>query len=133
METFSLLPFLFFLIIAGTCQSRMINPKVSNISSVSDGVVENLDERPRLSIVKGFVASDTCADIYGLLPCSDTVIGNTFLIIVYGYLMSLAAKYLSDGSEGLLEILGPGIVGGLLLPGLSTLPDATIVLGNAKN
>ncbi|KAM7495058.1 hypothetical protein LguiB_029667 [Lonicera macranthoides] len=126
METFSLLPFLFFLIMVGTCQSRIINPKVTDISLVSDGLVEKLDERP--SVVKGFVASDTCKDIYGLLPCSDTVIGNTFLIIVYGYLMSLAAKYLSDGSEGLLEILGPGIVGGLLLPGLSTLPDASIVL-----
>ncbi|KAM7502574.1 hypothetical protein LguiB_001478 [Lonicera macranthoides] len=110
----------------GTCQSQIVNPKVSDISLVLDGVVEKLDERP--SVVKGFVASDTCKDIYGLLPCSDTVIGNAFLIIVYGYLMSLAAKYLSDGSEGLLEILGPGIVGGLLLPGLSTLPDASIVL-----
>ncbi|KAM7497209.1 hypothetical protein LguiA_021623 [Lonicera macranthoides] len=110
----------------GTCQSQIVNPKVSDISLVLDGVVEKLDERP--SVVKGFVASDTCKDIYGLLPCSDTVIGNAFLIIVYGYLMSLAAKYLSDGSEALLEILGPGIVGGLLLPGLSTLPDASIVL-----
>jgi Ca2+/Na+ antiporter len=42
--------------------------------------------------------------------------------------MLLSAKYLSNGSEGLLELLGPGIVGGLILPGLSTLPDATIVL-----
>ncbi|KAM7492192.1 hypothetical protein LguiA_035113 [Lonicera macranthoides] len=124
--TFSLLPLLFFLIIVSTCQCRIINPEVSDISLVSDGVVEKLDEGP--SVVKGFVVSDTCEDIYGLLPCSDTVIGNAFLIIAYGYLMSLAAKYLSDGSEGLLEILGPGIVGGLLLPGLSTLPDASIVL-----
>ena len=52
-----------------------------------------------------------------------------FLIIVYGYLMFLAAKYLSAGSELLLEILGPGIVGGLFLPALGALPDAMLILG----
>lgn len=44
--------------------------------------------------------------------------------------MFLAAKYLSSGSELLLEILGPGIVGGLFLPALGALPDAMLILGN---
>ncbi|KAI3965440.1 hypothetical protein MKW92_038291 [Papaver armeniacum] len=39
--------------------------------------------------------------------------GNLFLIIIYGGLMLVAARLLSTGSELLLEILGPGIVGGL--------------------
>jgi ABC-type spermidine/putrescine transport system permease subunit II len=43
--------------------------------------------------------------------------------------MFLGAKLLSDGSEILLEILGPGIIGGFFLPVLSSLPDATIILG----
>lgn len=129
----SLLPlFFFFLMIAGTAQSRMINPNISQVWRISNGIVLNVDEVQRLlSDVKGSnVTSDTCEDAYGILPCSDTVMGNIFLIIGYGYLMSFAAKYLSHGSEGLLQILGPGIVGGLILPGLTALPDATIVLGN---
>ena len=46
--------------------------------------------------------------------------------------MFLAATYLSNGSELLLEILGPGIVGGLFLPILGALPDAMLILGNFK-
>lgn len=43
--------------------------------------------------------------------------------------MYTAATYLSNGSELLLEILGPGIVGGLFLPILGALPDAMLILG----
>ncbi|KAK1285299.1 hypothetical protein QJS10_CPB20g01955 [Acorus calamus] len=42
--------------------------------------------------------------------------------------MFTAATYLSTGSELLLEILGPGIVGGLFLPILGALPDALLIL-----
>lgn len=51
-----------------------------------------------------------------------------FLILVYGYLMFTAATYLSNGSELLLEILGPGVIGGLFLPILGALPDAMLIL-----
>ncbi|XP_020251410.1 uncharacterized protein LOC109828852 [Asparagus officinalis] len=54
--------------------------------------------------------------------------GNLFLVIAYGFLMFKAATYLSSGSELLLEILGPGLVGGLLLPILGALPDAMLIL-----
>lgn len=40
----------------------------------------------------------------------------------------MAATYLSNGSELLLEILGPGLVGGLFLPILGALPDAMLIL-----
>ncbi|CAN4075569.1 unnamed protein product [Withania somnifera] len=42
--------------------------------------------------------------------------------------MFLAAMYLSSGSELLLQILGPGIIGGLFLPVLGALPDAMLIL-----
>nr|ACN27225.1 unknown [Zea mays] len=42
--------------------------------------------------------------------------------------MFKAATFLSAGSELLLEIMGPGLVGGLLLPILGALPDALLVL-----
>ncbi|XP_074290247.1 sodium/calcium exchanger NCL-like [Silene latifolia] len=69
-----------------------------------------------------------CEQTYGFLPCTKTWIGNMFLIMVYGYLMYLAATCLSNGSELLLEIMGPGIVGGLFLPVLGALPDAMLIL-----
>ncbi|XP_047316411.1 sodium/calcium exchanger NCL-like [Impatiens glandulifera] len=73
-------------------------------------------------------ASNTCENTYGFMPCTTSAIGNVFLIIVYGYLMFLAATYLSNGSELLLEILGPGLIGGLFLPMLGALPDAMLIL-----
>ncbi|KAF5940885.1 hypothetical protein HYC85_022052 [Camellia sinensis] len=42
--------------------------------------------------------------------------------------MFFPAMNLSNGSELLLAILGAGIVGGLLLPILGTLPDAMLIL-----
>ncbi|GMH20483.1 hypothetical protein Nepgr_022324 [Nepenthes gracilis] len=72
--------------------------------------------------------SGSCDETYGFMPCTSTVIGNLFSISVYGFLMFSAQKLLSDGSELLLEILGPGIVGGLVLPILGALPDAMLIL-----
>lgn len=44
-------------------------------------------------------------------------------------LLSLqGANLLSDGSELLLEILNPGIIGGVVLPILGALPDSLIIL-----
>lgn len=73
-------------------------------------------------------ANDSCEQTYGFMPCTTTALGNTFLIVAYGYLLYLAATYLSTGSELLLEIVGPGIVGGLFLPMLGALPDALLIL-----
>lgn len=78
--------------------------------------------------IKSVFSTESCEQTYGFLPCTTTVLGNTFLILVYGYLMYTAATYLSNGSELLLEILGPGIVGGLFLPILGALPDAMLIL-----
>ncbi|KAL5212000.1 hypothetical protein ABZP36_022847 [Zizania latifolia] len=69
-----------------------------------------------------------CEMSYGFLPCTTTAGGNLFLVLAYGFLMFKAATYLSSGSEMLLQILGPGIVGGLFLPILGALPDAMLIL-----
>ena len=73
--------------------------------------------------------ASACEMTYGFLPCTDTAPGNLFLVLAYGFLMFKAATYLSAGSELLLQILGPGIVGGLFLPILGALPDAMLILG----
>jgi Ca2+/Na+ antiporter len=61
------------------------------------------------------------------LPCSASIMGNLFLMAVYGGLLAYGAERISTGSEKLLEVWGPGLVGGLLLPVLGALPDAMVI------
>ena len=57
------------------------------------------------------------AAVYNILmeicSCSsDSVLGSIVLMIVYGYLLLRGAQLLSNGSELLLEVISPGIIGG---------------------
>lgn len=119
-----LLTAVLFLILCGAAYGRFISDRDA---SVSDGVGAG-------GILPSFLRlgaeEEACEQTYGFMPCTSTGMGNLFLILVYGYLMFTAATYLSAGSELLLEILGPGIVGGLFLPILGALPDAMLILGN---
>lgn len=45
-----------------------------------------------------------CEETYGILPCSKSVGGNVSLMLAYGYLLFTAAKFISEGSELLLEV-----------------------------
>lgn len=112
-----------FLLFCGLTYGRFITDR-SDL--VSDGVFNQRGSSPFMRLL----AAEECEQTYGFMPCTSTVAGNLFLIIVYGYLMFLAATYLSSGSELLLEILGPGLIGGLFLPILGALPDAMLILGN---
>ncbi|XP_040989759.1 sodium/calcium exchanger NCL-like [Juglans microcarpa x Juglans regia] len=123
--------FLILLVVASPGHGRSIaHPQYLSSSTdlVSDGV-HQLQGPPSLALNRSSASAEsTCEQTYGFLPCTTTVLGNLFLIVVYGYLMFLSATYLSHGSELLLEILGPGIVGGLFLPVLGALPDAMLIL-----
>lgn len=99
------------------------------LEMISDGIQEQKESDNLIHLKQKLVLENTCTEAYGFLPCSNTVLGNVFLVLVYGYLMFMAAKLMSCGSEILLQVLGPGLVGGLFLPVLSSLPDAAIVLG----
>lgn len=70
---------------------------------------------------------EVCEEIYGVLPCSTSIGGNLFLMLTYGYLVLVAAQLISSGSEMLLQVLDPGIIGGLLLPILGAMPDTLLV------
>jgi len=72
---------------------------------------------------------DEC--LHGLLPCSGTLTGNVFLLLGYAYILAYGAKLIAHGSETLMEILNPGIIGGFLLPVLGALPDAAIIFVSA--
>ncbi|KAJ0863037.1 putative flagellar calcium-binding protein calflagin [Helianthus annuus] len=102
------------------------NSSTNLVSEVSDGV--HYGHKGILTLSSSTNELELCDQTYGFMPCTTSVLGNLFLISVYGYLMFLAATYLSTGSELMLEILGPGIVGGLFLPILGALPDALLIL-----
>ena len=70
-----------------------------------------------------------CQPTYGFLPCTDSVLGNLFLLATYAYLIFVAGRLVSKGSEYLLTVLDAGLVGGLVLPILAALPDAILILG----
>jgi len=67
---------------------------------------------------------------FGMFPMCENLGGSLFLVAVYGYALLKAAGFISDGSELLLEILSPGLVGGLLLPILGAVPDAAIIVAS---
>lgn len=103
----------------------------TDFNSISNGVDKNVEQNQFIGL-KSLISTEisSCEETYGFLPCTNTVLGNIFLVVVYGCSMFFSAKLLSDGSEILLQILGPGIVGGLFLPVLGALPDSAIILGN---
>ncbi|KAL8141268.1 hypothetical protein V2J09_007289 [Rumex salicifolius] len=118
-----LAPICFLLLLAAASAART----PADLTS-SDGLQNRTHDVGSSYLRLPFTSSDTCDGTYGFMPCTTTWIGNLFLILVYGYLMYTGATYLSGGSELLLEILGPGIVGGLFLPVLGALPDALLIL-----
>eukprot|EP00270_Netrium_digitus_P012395 TRINITY_DN401_c0_g1_i6.p1 TRINITY_DN401_c0_g1~~TRINITY_DN401_c0_g1_i6.p1 ORF type:complete len:648 (+),score=189.53 TRINITY_DN401_c0_g1_i6:189-2132(+) len=75
----------------------------------------------------GSTSTTECEEAYGVLPCSTSLGGNIFLMLTYGYLLLIAAQLISEGSEMLLLVLDPGIIGGLLLPVLGAFPDTLLI------
>ena len=126
----SLISLLFLLFFTSSAYARLVSLHPSSTDLISDGVNGEPLINSR-SIIKTVVYAEeeACEQTYGFMPCTKTALGNVFLILVYGFLMFTAATYLSAGSELLLEILGPGIVGGLFLPMLGALPDAMLITG----
>lgn len=72
--------------------------------------------------------SAQCEETYGIFPCSTSLPGTLLLIAGYGYMLLQGANLISDGSELLLEVMDPGLIGGLLLPILGALPDAAMIV-----
>ncbi|KQK03282.1 sodium/calcium exchanger NCL1 [Brachypodium distachyon] len=128
---FPLLPLLISLL-AAAAYGRLISdgsPASTASSSILIASPVSSSDVIRLNTSSPAAAeAEQCEQSYGFLPCTTTVFGNLFLVLTYGFLMFKAATFLSAGSELLLEIMGPGLVGGLLLPILGALPDALLVL-----
>jgi hypothetical protein len=98
-----------------------------NSNLISDGI----DQTSHSSIIEIDVKATTvtCEPIYGFLPCTTTLWGQLFMIVVYEYLLSLAGKYVSSGSDLFFQMFGTGIFGASLFHILGTIPQVALVLG----
>ncbi|XP_030932662.1 sodium/calcium exchanger NCL-like [Quercus lobata] len=122
---------LFLLLLGGSAYGLFITHRPFSPDLISDGIHDSdssWGSYPVLNRLSAESSTSTCDQTYGFLPCTTSVMGNLFLMVVYGYLMYFAAMSLTEGSEHLMKILGPGIVGSLVLPILGALPDAMLVI-----
>ncbi|KAJ6738244.1 EF-HAND CALCIUM-BINDING DOMAIN CONTAINING PROTEIN [Salix koriyanagi] len=62
------------------------------------------------------------------MPCTTKVWGNLFLLVVYEYLLSLADKYISSGSNLFFQMFGTGLFGGSVFYVLAKFPQIVLVL-----
>ncbi|GFP79634.1 hypothetical protein PHJA_000106900 [Phtheirospermum japonicum] len=71
-----------------------------------------------------------CEQMYGFLPCSETMAGHLFLILVYEYLLFQAESYVDSGGKRVFKILGPGVFGASAFQVIGSLPEALILLAS---
>lgn len=51
-----------------------------------------------------------------------------FMLLIYGYTLLRGAMFIGEGSEMLLLLFGPGLIGGILLPIINVIPDIIIII-----
>ncbi|KAI9083529.1 hypothetical protein K1719_034471 [Acacia pycnantha] len=73
-------------------------------------------------------SEEECEQMYGFLPCSTTMFGHLFLILVYEFLLFHGESYLASGGEQIFKILGPGLFGASAFDLLGALPESLILL-----
>lgn len=71
-----------------------------------------------------------CEQMYGFLPCSESVGGHLFLIVVYEFLLFHGESYVALGGERIFKILGPGVFGASVFQLIGSLPEALILLAS---
>ncbi|KYQ90435.1 hypothetical protein DLAC_09057 [Tieghemostelium lacteum] len=110
------------------CSASVLNYYCQeNNKCITNVTYDFVSEWPTCS--KGWCNSDSCAcEMQSIWPTSGSLVGMLFLMLIYGCVLAFGAKLISDGSELLMEILDPGVIGGLVLPFLSAFPDAMIIL-----
>lgn len=92
----------------GVTEVQALDWGSTNPSSRTPHVIEQTSDRTTknklFELAESGEGSSMCEETYGFLPCSTSVGGNLFLMLSYGYLLFTAAKFISDGSELLLEV-----------------------------
>lgn len=108
------------------------NGNGGNTWKIESALRKNGNERQWGGIGEIVGRSGNCKEQYGVLPCSVSLGGNAALLVIYGYMMLKAAELLSEGSELLLTVMSPGIIGGLVLPICGAFPDALLITGTCS-
>ncbi|KAM1278631.1 hypothetical protein TB2_030429 [Malus domestica] len=103
---------------------------------VSDGTDHEYQKQSSSSLLllKGIENIDStessCEQLYGFLPCSNSVFGHVFLMIVYEYLLFHGESYLAAGGEQIFKILGPGVFGASAFHVIGALPESLLLLAS---
>lgn len=113
------------------CGPKMDNkPKHGTCISVAE--IGKTNSSNLTSCQSGWCQGDACTCHHpctdSIFPCSDNIVGILILLGFYAVVLAYGAKLISDGSELLLEIFNPGIIGGLVIPVLGAVPDAAIIV-----
>ncbi|KAL7087593.1 hypothetical protein ACP275_13G076100 [Erythranthe tilingii] len=111
-------------------------PNGSSDLLISDGVdgIEETDENTFSAIglnersVAFSEQEEACEQMYGFLPCSKSIAGHVFLIVVYEYLLFHGESYVAAGGERIFKILGPGVFGACAFQIIGAFPEALILL-----
>nr|GME18494.1 sodium/calcium exchanger NCL2-like [Ipomoea batatas] len=96
---------------------------------ISDGT-DHIQESSSLIRLYGEDSAEFCEQMYGFLPCSNTLPGHLFLILVYEYLLFHGESYVAAGGERIFKILGPGVFGASAFQILGFLPETLILLAS---
>ncbi|KDP21052.1 hypothetical protein JCGZ_21523 [Jatropha curcas] len=96
---------------------------------ISDGLMDHKNGSKFLKIDGLRTTTVTCEPTYGFLPCTTEIWGQLFLLVVYEYLLSLSAHYISEGSELFLETSGTdNIFSASVFQMLGMFPQVILVL-----
>nr|XP_011460765.1 PREDICTED: uncharacterized protein LOC105350438 isoform X1 [Fragaria vesca subsp. vesca] len=116
---------LIFAVILIKVGGRSLQHSSSNL--VSDGT-DNIEAVTQTSLLVfgGTYSFEDCSLLYGLFPCSYTVLGKLFLIVGYVLLYIIGESYVAAGGELIFEVNGS--VGANLFHILGAIPDAIILL-----
>ncbi|KAA8526787.1 hypothetical protein F0562_008984 [Nyssa sinensis] len=120
--------FVLLLVLAVTVTGRSL--RHSSLELVSDGIDDVEKSQSSIILLKGMDSSEECEQMYGLLPCSNSLLGHLFLILVYEYLLFHGESYVASGGERIFKILGPGVFGGSVFQVLGALPESLILLAS---
>lgn len=119
-----------------SCRSLLYT---SSKELVSDGIDHQDEDKESSSFLrfKGIPGSsfyssseeENCEQMYGFLPCSNSILGHLFLITVYEYLLIKGESFVAAGGERIFNILGTGVFGASAFQVLGFLPESLILLG----
>ncbi|KAB2615956.1 hypothetical protein D8674_022544 [Pyrus ussuriensis x Pyrus communis] len=108
----------------------------SSSQLVSDGIDHEYQNQSSSSLlllkrIENIDSTESsCEQLYGFLPCFNSVFGHVFLMVVYEYLLFHGESYLAAGGEQIFKILGPGVFGASAFHVIGALPESLLLLAS---